>query len=383
MTTGSAASEGRPVLDGVTVIDLTRALSGPYATLILAGLGAKVIKVEEPGGGDVARGNIPYLGRDGVSRGPRYEDDMSVPFIDRCRAKLSITLNLKHPGAVAVFDELIGSADIVVENFSPGTADRLGVGYQHARGVNPRLVYTSISGFGQDGDEGDSRAYDLITQALSGLTMVSGSEGAPPVRVGLPMGDLTAPFFAVIGTLAALVQARETGIGQHVDVSMLGALTSLVAVEPWDAYRAAGMEGRTGNFLDRLAPFGLFPTSDGQVAICAATDKFFRRVPAAIGQEELQHDPRFEQRSERARHAGEIHEILSSWAAKRTTAEVVERLGDHAVPVAPVRTPAAAIHDERVIAERDGAAVSSCLWRSRRNPRQWTADPLLERTQPD
>jgi CoA:oxalate CoA-transferase len=343
----------RPVLDGITVIDLTRALSGPYATLILAGLGARVIKIEEPGNGDTTRTNIPYLGRDGVSRGPRYEDDMSVPFLDRCRGKFSITLNLKHPGAVALYDELVGSADIVVENFSPGTADRLGVGYEHTRAVNPRIVYTSISGFGQDSAEGDARAYDLITQALSGLTMVSGAEGADPVRVGLPMGDLTAPFFAVIGTLAALVHARQSGVGQHVDVSMLGALTSLVAVEPWDAYRAAGMSGRTGNFLDRLAPFGLFPTRDGQVAICAATDKFFQRLPAAIGQEELQHDPRFEKRSDRARHADDIHQILSKWTGERTTAQVIEQLGEHAVPVAPVRTPAQAIHDERVLARHE------------------------------
>jgi CoA:oxalate CoA-transferase len=245
-------------LTGVRVIDLTRALSGPYATLLLAGLGAEVIKIEDPDGGDVARGNVPYLGRDGISAIPAHPDDVSVPFLDRCRGKQGITLNLKHPGAIAVFDDLLGQAEIVVENFSAGVADRLGVGYEHARSVNPGIVYTSISGFGRERGGQDSKAYDLVIQALSGLSMVSGEAGGEPVRLGLPIGDLAAPLFAVMGTLAALVRARETGSGQHVDVSMLGALTSLVAVEPWQAYDAVGMPSRSGNYLNRLAPLGIF-----------------------------------------------------------------------------------------------------------------------------
>lgn len=337
-------------LAGVRVIDLTRALSGPYATLLLAGLGAQVIKIEEPDGGDVARGNIPYAGKDGISAAPRHADDLSVPFLDRCRGKLGVTLNLKHPGAIAVFDDLVRDADIVVENYSAGTADRLGVGYEHARSINPCIVYASISGLGGDSQGADAKAYDLITQALSGLTMISGAAGDGPVRFGLPMGDLAAPLFAVMGALAALVRARETGLGQHVDVSMLGTLTSLSAVEPWQAYDAVGMPSRTGNYLNRLAPFGLFEAIDGQVAICAANDKFFARLPEALEQPELLSDQRYARRAQRASNADGIHAIVAEWARVRTVAEITRCLAEAGVPVAPVRTPQQAVTDKRVVA---------------------------------
>jgi CoA:oxalate CoA-transferase len=340
-------------LQNLTVIDLTRALSGPYATLLLAGLGARVIKVEELGVGDVARGNVPYAGRDGVHRQPQHDDDVSVPFLDRNRGKLGVTLNLKHDGARQVFADLVARADLVVENFSPGTADRLGVGYADAARVNPRIVYASISGFGSDADASDGKAYDLITQALSGVTMASGLPGDDPTRIGIPAGDLIAPLYAVMGSLAAVIRARETGQGQHVDVSMLGALTALVAVEPWDAYDAVGMEPRTGNFLNRLAPFGLFDCLDGRVAICAATDKFFARVPDAIGRPELLTDERFARRATRASNAAGIHAILGGWTAERTVEEVVKTLAAADVPVAPVRTPREAIRDPRVLARAE------------------------------
>ncbi|GAA4548411.1 CoA transferase [Pseudonocardia xishanensis] len=344
-------------LAGVTVIDLTRALSGPYATLLLAGLGATVIKIEEPGAGDVARGNVPYAGRGGLSRVPVEPDDMSVPFLERGRGKLGVTLNLKHAGAREVLADLIRGADVLVENFSAGTADRLGVGYSWAHSVNPRLVYTSISGSGAT-EVGDTKAYDLITQALSGLTMTTGSSGEPPVRAGLPFGDAIAPLFAVIGTVSALFAAQESGEGQHVDVSMLGALTSMVAIEPWQAYDAVGMSARTGSFLNRLAPFGLFPAKDGEVAVCAANDRFFARLPAAIGRPELLEDDRFARRAHRAANADAIHAIVAEWTRVRTVEEVVRLLSAADVPAAPVRTPVEAVTDARVRARGETVALS-------------------------
>ncbi|MEU7811119.1 CoA transferase [Pseudonocardia sp. NPDC049154] len=336
-------------LEGVTVLDLTRALSGPYATLLLGGMGARVIKVEQPGSGDVARGNVPYLGRDGVNRLPQHDDDLSIPFLERCRGKLGVTLDFKHPDAIGVFDDLVCEADVVVENFSAGTADRLGIGYAHAREVNPRIVYTSISGFGGDAAD-NGKAYDLTIQALSGLTMANGHTGEDPVRVGLPLGDMTAPLFAVMGTLAAVLRARETGQGQHVDVSMLGALTSMVAVEPWGGYAATGMEPRTGNFLNRLAPFGIFRALDGEVAICAANDRFFARLPAAMDMPELLKDPRFARRAPRAANADEIHRIVGEWAAELTVAEIHKKLAAADIPVSEVRTPLEATADPQVLA---------------------------------
>ncbi|OYD61481.1 CaiB/BaiF CoA transferase family protein [Rhodococcus sp. OK302] len=345
-------------LSGFTVIDLTRALSGPYATLLLGGLGATVIKIEEPSAGDVARGNVPYLGRDGINRLRHHSDDLSIPFLERCRGKLGVTLNLKHPDAIEVFDDLIREADIVVENFSAGTADRLGIGYDHARSINPRIVYTSINGFGSDAAADTGKAYDLTIQALSGLAMTSGLQGDDAVRVGLPLGDMMAPLFAVAGTLAAVLEAKTSGIGQHVDVSMLGALTSMVAVEPWGGYSETGMSPRTGNYLNRLAPFGIFQALDGEVAICAANDGFFKRLPAAMGMPELLSDSRFSERAPRAANAEEIHRIVAEWAAVRGVDEIEKCLYDADIPVSRVRTPEEAVCDPHVLGRGETVALA-------------------------
>lgn len=237
--TSAPAPQARP-LEGLTVIDLTRALAGPYATLLLAGLGAKVIKVEEPEGGDLARENSPYLGRDGIQVERNHDDDLSLSHLTRARGKYGVSLNLKSAGGKQVFMDLVAKADIVVENFTAGTADRLGVGYAACAKVNPRIVFASLSGFGAQDRSG--KAMDVIIQALSGAMFTSGEPGHPPVRIGIPIADMLAPVFTVIGILAAIEQRHRTGKGQHVDVSMLGALTSFVAIENWSAMAAAGME---------------------------------------------------------------------------------------------------------------------------------------------
>ena len=259
----------RGPLAGLTVLDLTLALAGPFATFLLAGLGARVIKIENRESPDPCRENPPYLGRDGVSLGRARPDDVSVSALNRLRGKYGVTLNLKQPGARDVFADLVRQADIVVENFSAGTLDRLGVGYSFARAINPRVIYCSVSGFGATQAPGTGKAMDNIIQALSGLMMTSGSPEDPPVRVGVPVADLVAPVFGVVGILAALRQREASGSGQHVDVSMLGVLTSLVAAEPFDLLEACGMPQRTGRVVPRLTPFGVYESADGHVAICA------------------------------------------------------------------------------------------------------------------
>ena len=260
MTAPAPAARTRP-LEGLTVLDLTIALAGPYATFLLAGLGARVIRVENPGHGDPCRTNAPYVGRDGVTLVRRHDDDVSASALNRLRGKLGTTLNLKHPRAREIFADLLRHADIVVENFSTGTMDRLGVGYAYAREVNPRIVFCSLSGFGAEKASGGSKAMDTIIQALSGLMMTSGEPSDGPVRVGVPVADMVAPLFGVIGILAALQQRERTGIGQQVDVSMLGALTSMVAGEPFDLLEQCGIPQRTGRMVPRLAPFGVYRTS--------------------------------------------------------------------------------------------------------------------------
>jgi CoA:oxalate CoA-transferase len=337
-------------LAGLTVLDLTHALAGPFASFLLAGLGARVIKIENPCAPDPSRQNPPYLGADGVSLRRKSEEDVSVSALNRLRGKYGVTLNLKKPRGCEVFADLVRQADIVVENFSAGTLDRLGIGYAFARSVNPRVIYCSISGFGATKTAGTGKAMDSIIQALSGLMMTSGAPGDPPVRVGVPMADLLAPVFAVIGILAALRQREIAGAGQHVDVSMLGVLTSLVAAEPFDLLEACGLPQRTGLMVPRLTPFGIYESADGHVAICAPSEQFARGVFAAIGRPEFEADPRFATRDARVAHVDELNAHIQAFTRTVTTAALVPLLEQHGVPAAEVRSPADAVRDPRVLA---------------------------------
>lgn len=340
--------KGAAPLAGLTVLDLTLALAGPFATFLLAGLGARVIKIENPDRPDPCRDNPPFLGHDGVSLGRTQPDGVSVSALNRLRGKYGITLNLKQPGARDVFAELLRHADIVVENFSAGTLDRLGVGYSFARSINPRVIYCAISGFGADATNSGAKAMDSIIQALSGLMMTSGASGDPPVRVGVPVADLLAPVFGVVGVLAALRQRESTGVGQYVDVSMLGVLTSLVAAEPFDILEACGLPQRTGRVVPRLTPFGIYESADGYVAICAPSEEFARGVFGAIGHPEFESDPRFATRDARVAHVDEMNAHIEAFTRTLATADLLPLLERHHVPAAAVRSPGDAVRDPRV-----------------------------------
>lgn len=344
-------------LDGVVVVDLTRALAGPYATLLLAGLGATVIKVEEPRGGDLARENSPYVGRDGVTVERRHDDDISVSHLTRARGKHGVSLNLKHPQAREVFADLVRNADVVVENFTSGTADRLGVGYEAAKAANPGIIYCSLSGFGANVDEG-SKAMDVLVQALSGAMYTSGEEGGPPVRIGIPMADMLAPAFGVIGILAALNNRHVTGRGQRVDVSMLGALTSFVAIENWEAMAMAGMTARTGLTVQRLSPFGVFRCADGYVSIVAVHDPLAKGLFRAMGRPEMIEDDRFANRGRRVANAVSLEAEIEAWTSTLKTADAVARLEAEGVPAAPVRRPDEGLKDPRVLDRGETVPIS-------------------------
>jgi crotonobetainyl-CoA:carnitine CoA-transferase CaiB-like acyl-CoA transferase len=344
----AAGPEGGP-LAGLTVLDLTVALAGPFATFLLAGLGARVIKIEHPASPDPCRQNPPYLGRGGVTLGRTDADDISVSALNRLRGKYGITLDLKQPQASELFAELVRHADIVVDNFSAGTLDRLGVGYQFGRAVNPRVVYCSISGFGSTKSGAPRKAMDSIIQALSGLMMTSGAPGDAPVRVGVPVADLLAPVFAVVGILAALQQREKTGTGQQVDVSMLGVLTSLVAAEPFDLLEACGLAQRTGRMVPRLTPFGIYESADGHVAICAPTEQMARGVFEAIGRPEFDTDPRYATREARVAHVDDLNAHIESFTRTLPSGALLPLLERHGVPAAAVRSPAAAVRDPLVL----------------------------------
>ncbi len=361
------ATRERP-LEGLRVIDMTRALAGPYATLLLAGLGAEVIKVEDPRGGDLARDNSPYVGRDGITVERKHEDDVSISHLTRARGKLGVSLNLKSPEAKEVFLDLVRTADIVVENFTAGTAERLGVGYEAAKAANPRIIYCSLSGFGATAPEG-GKAMDIIIQALSGAMYASGGPGEPPVRIGIPIADMLAPVFSVIGILSALEQRHRTGVGQHIDVSMLGALTSFVAIENWSAMAAAGMQARTGLTVQRLSPFGVFECADGYVAVVAVHEKLAQGLFRAMGRPELSDDPRFANRDSRVANAVVLEETINGWSRQHSVDHVVAVLEAEGVPVAPVRHPEDALDDPRVVARHEAVPVAHPSYGSQVNLR--------------
>jgi len=336
-------------LEGLTVLDATIALAGPFATFLLAGLGARVIKLENPVDGDPCRSNPPYLGVDGATLTKRHADDVSISALNRLRGKLGITLNLKDPSARTILADLVRKSDILVENFSRGTLERLGAGYKQCREINPRIIYCSISGFGSEGGSGSGKAMDTIIQALSGVMLISGSSADPPIRFGLPLADLCAPLFGVIGILAALRQLQGTGIGQYVDISMLGVLTMMLATEPYDILERCGMGQRTGDTVPRLAPMGIYPTKNGYVAICAPTQAFAKALFDAMKEPELATDPRFATRDSRVRNVEELDALVRRFTRSMSTHEILSRLEQSGVPAAEVRDPAMALRDPQVI----------------------------------
>jgi crotonobetainyl-CoA:carnitine CoA-transferase CaiB-like acyl-CoA transferase len=333
-------------LEGIRVLDLTVALAGPYGALLLGGLGAEVIHIESPGGGDIARTNPPFVGPEGVSFGASSKEDLSLSIINRGRNKKSLTLDLKSERGQAIFRRLVKESDVVIENMSEGTARRLGVGYEEVSQVNPRIVYASISAFGEPSVYPGLKGMDIIVQALSGLMEVTGFADGPPTRVGIPVADMVTPLYAVNGILAALIQRGRTGEGQHVKVAMLDCLASMVAVEQFDVSDAFGAPMRSGNSHDRLVPFGVYPCTDGHVSIVAFRPEWMKGLLEAMGRSELINDPRFATRGPRMQHAAALNELIEAWTSKFTTQALVHLLFDkHAVPAVVVRKPVDVLND--------------------------------------
>lgn len=349
------ATTQRP-LEGIRVIDLTVALAGPYGALLLGGLGAEVIHIESPGEGEIARTNPPFVGPRGLSLDARAADETSLTIVNRGRNKKSVTLDLKSAKGLELFFRMVRQADVVIENMSEGTARRLGVGYEAVSAANPRIVYSSISAFGEPSVYPGVKGMDIMVQAMSGLMAVTGFADGPPTRVGIPIADLVTPLYAVNGILAALIQRGRTGEGQHVTVSMLDCLSSMVAEEHFDVFGDAGVPMRTGNSHDRLSPFGVYPCKDGHAAIVAFRPEWMKSLLDAIGRPELLADPRFASRGPRMKHAAALNEVIEAWTCTLTVAELVRELAEKRdVPVVPVRMPKEVLSDP-VLLER-GAVV--------------------------
>jgi len=325
-------------LSGIRVIDLTRVLAGPYATMVLADLGADVIKIERPGTGDDSRGFGPF------------RDGSSGYFASVNRGKRSCTVDLKTDEGRDILLRLMGGADVLVENFKPGVMETLGLGWNTAHAINPRLVYVSCSGFGQTGPYASRPAYDVIVQGEGGLLSVTGTEGGPPVRVGVSLGDLAGALFTVIGIQAALAERDRTGQGRWVDVAMLDAVVALLenAVVRADVDQTA--PGPLGTRHPSIAPFQAFPTRDGHVVVAAGNDRLWERLCRTIGADGLTADPRFATNEGRVRHHGELEAALSVAFGSGDTAQWVDVLQAAGVPCGPLNRVDDVMGDPQVAA---------------------------------
>ena len=332
-------ADNRP-LRGVVVLDLTRVLAGPFCTMILRDLGAEVVKIEPPAGDD-ARAFGPFLAG---------ADTASAYFTSLNCGKRSVVLDLKQPADAGRFAELVEGADVLVENYRPGTLARLGFGEERLRELNPELVYAAISGFGATGPYADRPAYDMIIQALSGLVSITGTEAGERVRVGTSIADIVSGLYAAVGVLAALGRRAHGGGGARIDLSMLDAAVSVLE----NAVARYQVNGEVpvplGSRHPAIAPFEAFAAADGQVVIAAGNDRLFTTLCDVVGRSELPRDPRFSSNPERVAHVGELKEALEAALGHRRVAEWVAALTDAGVPVAQVNTVADLFDDPQLAA---------------------------------
>lgn len=317
--------ENKSALRDITVLDLTRVLTGPFATMWLGEMGANIIKIEIPDGGDEAR------------RNPVFVNGHSSFFVTINRNKRSITLNLKSEEGKNLFKELVKQADVVIENFRPGVMDRLGLGYKELREVNDQIIYASISGFGASGPYASRPAYDVVAQAMSGIMSVTGEAGGEPLKVGASIADITAGMNAVIGILAALHARSLNGHGQQLDVSLVDSVIALQQSEN-NRYFVTGNETpRTGNRYPANCPYGTYHAKDGVFMIGCGKDALFAKLcENVLEKPEYAIDPRFDSIANRVANYDAVGQILEAWSTRHTAEEVVEKLLANGIPAAPI-----------------------------------------------
>ncbi|MFJ6415377.1 CaiB/BaiF CoA transferase family protein [Paeniglutamicibacter sp. NPDC091659] len=324
----SQTATARGPLRGITVVDLSRALAGPHAGMMLGDLGARVIKVENAGTGDDTRSwGPPFVGPE--------DDSQSTYFLSCNRNKESISLDLKSPDGTDTLRALIANADVLIENFRPGVLDRLGFDTETMNSLNPRLVVLSISGFGHDGPEAQRSGYDQILQGEAGLMSLTGSSPEDPQRVGVPIADLLSGMYGAYGVLAALREREHTGAGQVVRTSLLAAVIGVHAFQGTRSTVAGEVPAAQGNHHPSIAPYGLFRSKDGFVQISVGSAKLWRSFAAAFGLEQLEG---FGENAERVRRRTELIEIIEGKFGEFSTRELLAKLQDAGVPAGIVRT---------------------------------------------
>ena len=326
-------------LDSIRVLDLSRALAGPFCSQMLGDMGADVLKVEQPGVGDNARG-----------WGPPFQGGESSYFLSVNRNKRSLALNLRDERGTEVLRRLVARSDVLLENFVPGTLDRLGFDYPTSRALRPDLVYCSISGFGQIGPERERAAYDQILQGLGGIMSVTGDVGGPPMRVGIAIADITAGMFAAYAIMVALYHRARTGEGQMIDTSLLDGQLATLTYQAGRYFATGEPPGTSGNQHPTIVPYGVYRAADAYFNLTVGTEDLWRRFCGAFGIDELCADRRFATNRDRLAHRDELNALLEPLFASRSVAEIEALLSAAGVPCGAVRDLQSVFGDPQVAA---------------------------------
>lgn len=328
-------------LNGIKVLDLSRFIAGPYCSMILADMGADVIKVERKGKGEDSRGMIPFVkNEDG--------EEVSLYYMQYNKNKRSVTIDFRNKRGIELLKELIKQSDVLVENFRPGTLDKMGLTKEVLEDLNPSLIVTSISGFGQDGPYRDRAAFDCIGQVMGGLMSLTGEKDGPPFLTGTWVGDFTAGIYAAFGTACALYHKKQTGEGQFLDISLLESVVSILATTiPY--YTATGMvPERHGNRDNVTGPANLFKTKDGFIYMHAGTDPLFTKLTTVMSRPDLNGHPKYFTANERMKYIEEIEQIVLEWIAEYTTEEVESKLVDAGIPCSIVADVGAVVNNPQI-----------------------------------
>lgn len=323
-------------LEGIKVLDLSRVLAGPFATMVLGDLGAEIIKIEIPDVGDDSRSFGPFIKKE------------SAYFMSINRNKKSMTLNLKKPEGVDILKKLVRKADVIVENYRPGTMEKLGIGYNVLKEINPRIIYAACSGFGHTGPYSQRPAYDVIVQGMGGIMSITGQPGGPPTRVGASIGDITAALFTAIGVLAALNVREKTGKGQKVDVAMLDCQVAILE-NAISRYFVSGKSPEPiGNRHPSITPFSSFKTKDGFVIIAIGNDNLWAKFCSVVERTELIDDTRFKTNPDRTKYWNELEPILNEIFSEKTTDEWLEVLEKAGIPCGPINDVERVVKDPQI-----------------------------------
>ncbi|MEL7647612.1 MAG: CoA transferase [Sedimentibacter sp.] len=329
------------LLDGIVVLDLTRVLAGPYSGMLLADMGATVYKIEQPKKGDDSRAFGPFINGE------------SAYYMNLNRNKFGVTLNLKTAEGKAVFIEMVKKADVVIENYRPGTMEKLGLGYEDLKKINPGIVYGCVSGFGHYGPYSQRAGYDIIGQAMGGLMSTTGWPDGAPTRTGTAMGDVLGGLGCTIGVLAAVVNKIKTGEGQKVDVSLVDSVVSSLEIIT-QIYLATGrIPERIGNRYESTYPYDSFKAKDGDVIIACGNDKLWKLLVGVMNQPELLEDERFAINALRVKNHAELKPIIEAWTVTLEVDTIVERLLEVGIPSSPINTIDRVVKDPHIAGARE------------------------------